>query len=84
MLSGAAIRGGLIAAAVIFSGMASGQDYPVKPIRMVTSAPGGGTDFATRIIALGLTAKLGKQVIVDNRPSGIVIHEIVAKSAPDG
>ena len=84
MLPGAAIRGGLVAAAVFFSGMAWGQAYPVKPIRMVTSAPGGGTDFVTRIIALGLTAKLGKQVIVDNRPSGIVIHEIVAKSAPDG
>lgn len=61
-----------------------GQAYPVKPIRMVTSAPGGGTDLATRLIAQGLTANLGKQVIVDNRPSGIVIGEIVAKSAPDG
>src|SRR5207344_3037698 len=84
VFSGTAIRSGLIAAAILFSGMASGQAYPVKPIRMVTSAPGGGTDFVTRIIAQGLTAKLGKQVIVDNRPSGIVIHEIVAKSAPDG
>lgn len=74
---------GLLASAVL-SVPVWAQDYPVKPIRMVTSAPGGGTDLATRLIAQGLTANLGKQVIVDNRPSGIVIGDIVAKSAPDG
>ncbi len=66
------------------SGTASGQEFPTKPIRMITSAPGGGTDFATRVIAQGMTANLGMQVIVDNRPSGIIIGDIVAKSAPDG
>ncbi|MBI3042688.1 MAG: tripartite tricarboxylate transporter substrate binding protein [Betaproteobacteria bacterium] len=63
---------------------AGAQTYPNKPIRMVTSAPGGGTDFVTRLIAQGLTANLGKQIVVDNRPSGILIGDIVAKSAPDG
>ena len=66
------------------AGPAPAQGYPEKPIRMVTSSPGAGTDFATRTIAQGLTANLGKQVIVDNRPSGIVIGDIVAKAAPDG
>jgi tripartite-type tricarboxylate transporter receptor subunit TctC len=68
----------------LFAIPAPAQDYPVRPIRMVTSAAGAGTDFATRTIAQGLTANLGKQVIVDNRPSGIVIGDIVAKAAPDG
>lgn len=84
MLSGTVIRGALIAATAFSAGMVSGQTYPVKPVRMVTSAPGGGTDFASRTIAQGLTANWGRQVIVDNRPSGIVIGDIVAKAAPDG
>jgi tripartite-type tricarboxylate transporter receptor subunit TctC len=73
-----------VLAGAILSISAWAQAYPVKPIRMVTSAPGGGTDLATRLIAQGLTANLGRQVIVDNRPSGIVIGDIVAKAAPDG
>ena len=41
--------------------------YPEKPIRLVTVEAGGSSDFVTRIIALGLTEQLGKQVVVDNR-----------------
>ena len=66
------------------AGPALAQSYPVKPVRMVTSEPGAGTDFVTRTIAQGLTVNWGRQVIVDNRPSGIVIGDIVAKAAPDG
>lgn len=63
----------------------SGQSYPNKPIRLVTSEPGGGTDFAARTIAQGLTGPLGQPVIVDNRGSGGNISgEIVARAAPDG
>jgi tripartite-type tricarboxylate transporter receptor subunit TctC len=78
------LRAAVIVVSVLLPGPAWCQSYPVKPIRMVTSEPGGGTDFATRVVAQGLTANLGKQVIVDNRPSGIIIGDIVAKSAPDG
>ena len=46
---------------------ATGQGYPNKPIRIVTSAPGGGSDFASRVIAQGLTESLGQQVVIDNR-----------------
>ena len=48
-------------------GVVSGQSYPNKPIRIVTSEPGGGLDFSARLIAPGLTATLGQQVIIDNR-----------------
>jgi len=68
------------------SGLASGQDYPNKPVRIITGAPGGGIDFTARLVAEGLTASMGQQVIVDNRGGGggIVAGEIIAKAPPDG
>ena len=53
-------------------------------MRIVTSAVGGTTDLVARLIAQGLTASLGQQVIVDNRPTGIIPGEIVVKAPPDG
>jgi len=44
---------------VFTAGAACGQDFPAKPIRIVTSAPGGGSDFTSRLIASGLTEALG-------------------------
>ncbi len=66
------------------AGPAFAQKFPQKPIRLLTSAAGGGTDFAARLIAQGLATSFGMQVVVDNRPSGLVIGEIVARAAPDG
>lgn len=64
----------------------SAQNYPVKPIRMVTSDPGGGLDFMARLIAPGLTANLGQPVIIENRGAagGAIAGETVAKAPPDG
>jgi tripartite-type tricarboxylate transporter receptor subunit TctC len=58
--------------------------YPSKPIRIVTSDAAGGNDFIARLIAQGLTAGLGQQGVVDNRPAGVIPGEIVAKARPDG
>jgi tripartite-type tricarboxylate transporter receptor subunit TctC len=61
--------------------------WPTKPIRIVVPFnPGGAIDALVRIIADGLTAKLGQQVLVDPKPGAntIVGSEIVAKAAPDG
>lgn len=64
--------------------IASAQSFPSKPIRIVTYPPGGGTDFASRLIAQALTASAGWQVIVDNRPGGVMQGEILASAPPDG
>jgi tripartite-type tricarboxylate transporter receptor subunit TctC len=63
---------------------ASGQNYPNKPIRMVTGEVGGGPDYVARLIARGISGPLGQQVIVDNRPTGIIPADIVSKAPPDG
>ena len=60
------------------------DDYPAKPLRMVTSEVGGGNDVQARMVAQGLTEALGKQVVVENRASGIIPGEIVSKAPADG
>ena len=76
----------LMATAVVGSG-AIAQSFPAKPVRLVVGlAPGGGTDIVARNVAQKLSASIGQQVIVDNRPgaSGNIAAEVVARSAPDG
>lgn len=80
-----AVTAAIAAAALAFpAGPACGQAFPGKPVRVVTSAPGGGSDMVSRLLAQGLTTNLGQQVIVENRGGGVVAGEIVAKSPPDG
>ena len=66
------------------AGLASAQNYPVRPIRIVTAAVGGGIDVTARLLAAGLTERLNQQVIVDNRGGTNVAMLTVAKAAPDG
>jgi tripartite-type tricarboxylate transporter receptor subunit TctC len=66
------------------SGVASGQSYPNKPIRIVTGAAGGAADFVTRTVAQGISGALGQPTVVENKPSGVIEGDTVAKSAPDG
>ena len=68
---------------VLAAGGASGQSYPYKPIRIVTSEPGSGTDLMARLIAQRLTDSFGRQVIVDNR-GGTLAREVVLRAPPDG
>ena len=62
--------------------MVSGQDYPNKPIRVIASGAGGGTDFSARLVAQALSGSLGQQVVVENRGDNIA-QETVAKAPPD-
>jgi tripartite-type tricarboxylate transporter receptor subunit TctC len=72
-----------IALAAVSISPAPAQDYPTRPVRIVTATPGGGNDYLARIIAPALSSVLGQQVIVDNRPSRLV-GGIVARATPDG
>ena len=65
----------------------SGQGFPNRPLRyIVPFAPGGATDIFARIVADGLTDRLGQQVIVDNRGGvgGLLGAQIAARATPDG
>ena len=66
------------------AGSALAQDYPVKPIRLLTAGAGGGSDITARVIAQGLGARLAQPVVVDTRVGGVIIAEIAAKAYPDG
>jgi tripartite-type tricarboxylate transporter receptor subunit TctC len=63
---------------------APAQNFPARAIHIVTGGAGGGNDIAARLIAEGLTASLGQQVVVENRASGFIPGETVAKAKPDG
>lgn len=77
----------LLSALVITSGPALAAPYPEKPIKLIVSwSPGGTTDILARIIAQGLTEKLGQTVLVENKPGGgnNIGTEFLIRSAPDG
>ncbi len=63
---------------------ASAQNYPVKPIRIVTAQAGGAQDLGARLMAAGITPNLGQQIVVENRSGGTIGGEIVAKAPADG
>jgi tripartite-type tricarboxylate transporter receptor subunit TctC len=66
---------------------AQAQQYPSKPVRIVVPfAPGGGSDFIARFMAQRLTAGLGQQVIVENKPGagGMLGITQGVSSPPDG
>jgi len=65
------------------AGATLAQDYPTRPIRILTAQAGGGNDFVARILAPAMTASIGQPVIIDNR-TGLVSAEQVAKAPPDG
>ena len=78
---------GLLAAVLCAAGVASAQTYPTKPIHVIVGfGPGGVADLTCRVVAQKLSAQLGQQVLIENRPSagGIVAADAVAKAAPDG
>ncbi len=67
--------------------LGSGQTYPTRPVRWIVGfPPGGGADTVARIVGPWLSARLGQQVIIENRPgaSTNIAAQAVINSPPDG
>jgi tripartite-type tricarboxylate transporter receptor subunit TctC len=75
-----------VVAALLIGGAVHAQNYPVKPVRIVAGSAGATNDILGRYLALQLTERWSRQVIVDNRGgAGGTIHaDVAAKAAPDG
>ena len=78
----------LLVAVLAYSAVATAQDFPVKPIRIVVPyASGGGmADRMARLVAEKLQVKWSQPIIVENRAGAAanIGAEYVAKSSPDG
>ncbi len=73
--------------ALALSSLAMAQAWPTKPVRMVVPlSPGGFADVPARLLAPRLSAQLGRQFFVENRPGagGTMGTDHVAKSEADG
>jgi len=81
-IAAASLCAGLAAA-----GAAHGQQYPVKPVRVIVPfAPGGGSDITARVFSAKLSEFLGQQFVVDNRggAGGLIGMELTARGPADG
>ena len=81
------LRASLAALCLISAGNTLAQDYPNKPVRLITGfPPGGGADLVARILADQLSKQLGGQFVVVNTvgASGTIAAGATAKAEPDG
>ena len=79
--------GSLLGLLIAFAPLAHAQKYPDRPVRVIVPfAPGGGSDFIARFMAQKMSAGLGQQVIVENKPGagGMLGIEQGVNSPPDG
>jgi tripartite-type tricarboxylate transporter receptor subunit TctC len=77
----------IAAATVGLMGNASAQSYPEHNIELVVPAtPGSSADIVGRVLAEGMSAKLGRPVIILNKPgaAGVLGTAMVAQAKPDG
>ncbi|HEU5176064.1 MAG TPA: tripartite tricarboxylate transporter substrate binding protein [Burkholderiales bacterium] len=77
----------LFVSLLVVAASALAQDYPNRPIRLITpAAQGGTTDLLARIFGQKLSEMYGQQVLVDNRASaaGVIAGQLTAQASPDG
>jgi tripartite-type tricarboxylate transporter receptor subunit TctC len=66
---------------------AAAQNYPAKPIRIITAfGPGTATDIAARAIGQDIAVQTGQTVVIENKPGaeGQIAAQSAAAAAPDG
>ena len=77
----------VVVALLVVATSAWSQGYPNRPVRLIVPvAPGGATDALGRVLAAGLSERLGQQMVVENRAGGggTVGAEAGARAAADG
>jgi len=77
----------LLILGLALAGVTHAQEYPNKPIRLITpAAQGGTTDLLARIFGQKLSEVFGQQVLVDNRASaaGVIAGQLTTQAPPDG
>ncbi len=85
----AVVAGAIAAPAILRPGAASAQaaSWPTRPVTVIVPfSPGGAADTAGRVIAKGLSDRLGQNFVVENRTgAGSTLGAgVVARAAPDG
>jgi tripartite-type tricarboxylate transporter receptor subunit TctC len=81
------IRKWLVAGLVMVAAVAHAQNYPAKPVRVITPfTAGSAIDTLARVLGQKLGDTWGQQVVIDNRigANGIIGTEAAAKAPPDG
>lgn len=77
----------LATAALLGSGPAASQEFPARPVRIITPFPvGSGPEGVVRLVADKLAKKWGKPVTVENRPggNGFIAIDAIRKASNDG
>src|SRR5580658_6831856 len=87
LMTGKSIFAAIFTACLVAAPAAYAQNYPTRPITMIVPlAPGGSTDVLGRIMAQGMSVRLGQTVIVENvsGAAGTIGVTRAERSAPDG
>lgn len=77
----------LTALVLLAPSLASAQDYPTKPIKLIVPFPAGGpNDIIARVVGQRMSELASQPVLIDNRggQGGVLGTDVVAKAAPDG
>lgn len=76
---------GAVGGALLLASLAGyAQQFPIKPVRMLTGSVGSGSDLMSRNLGPQLSEHWGQPVVIENRPQPVIHADIVAKAAPDG
>jgi tripartite-type tricarboxylate transporter receptor subunit TctC len=74
-------------ALLLLPAMASAQDFPNKPIKLIVPfPPGGPNDIIARVVSQRMSELMKQPVVIENRggQGGVLGTDAVAKAAPDG